>query len=46
MGYLERETLDAFLKLSVPQRKIIRVVILTFAKVHAHIEAQLGKAQA
>ncbi len=33
-GYLERETFDAFLKLPAPQRKIIREVILTFAKVH------------
>lgn len=35
VGYLERETFDAFLKLPAPQRKIIREVILTFAKVHA-----------
>ena len=34
-GYLERETFDAFLKLPAPQRKIIREVIMTFAKVHA-----------
>lgn len=34
IGYLERETFDAFLKLPAPQRKIIREVILTFAKVH------------
>lgn len=34
VGYLERETFDAFLKLPAPQRKIIREVILTFAKVH------------
>jgi transcriptional regulator with XRE-family HTH domain len=33
-GYLERETFDAFLKLPAPQRKLIREVILTFAKVH------------
>lgn len=33
-GYLERETFDAFLKLPAPQRKIIREVILTFARVH------------
>lgn len=33
-GFLERETFDAFLKLPAPQRKIIREVILTFAKVH------------
>ena len=33
-GYLERETFDAFLKLPAPQRKLIREVILTFAKAH------------
>lgn len=33
-GYLERETFDAFLQLPAPQRKLIREVILTFAKVH------------
>ncbi len=33
-GYVERETFDAFLGLSPPQRKIVREVILTFAKVH------------
>jgi hypothetical protein len=35
VGYLERETFDAFLKLPAPQRKLIREVILTFAKVHS-----------
>jgi len=40
IGYLERETFDAFLKLPAPQRKIIREVILTFAKVHNDAEAQ------
>jgi transcriptional regulator with XRE-family HTH domain len=35
VGYQERETFDAFLKLPAPQRKLIREVILTFAKVHA-----------
>lgn len=34
VGYLERETFDAFLKLPAPQRKVIREVILTFAKAH------------
>lgn len=34
IGYLERETFDAFLQLPAPQRKLIREVILTFAKVH------------
>ena len=41
VGYLERETFDAFLKLPAPQRKIIREVILTFAKVHAVADAQV-----
>jgi transcriptional regulator with XRE-family HTH domain len=35
MGHLERETLEAFLKLPAPQRKLVREVILTFAKVHS-----------
>lgn len=35
MGYLERETFDAFLRLPPAQRKIIREVILAFDKVHA-----------
>ena len=39
-GYLERETFDAFLKLPAPQRKIIREVILTFAKVYNEPKAQ------
>ena len=34
VGYLERETFDAFLKLPAPQRKIVREVILAFAKAH------------
>ncbi|MEQ6436865.1 transcriptional regulator [Comamonas sp. w2-DMI] len=34
VGYLEREAFDAFLQLPAPQRKIVREVILTFAKVH------------
>ena len=33
-GHLERETFNAFLKLPASQRKIIREIILTFAKVH------------
>lgn len=32
VGYLERETFDAFLQLPSAQRKLIREVILTFAK--------------
>ena len=35
VGYQERETFDAFLQLPAQQRKLIREVILTFAKVHA-----------
>ena len=34
MDYLERETVDTFLQLPAPQRKLIREVILTFAQVH------------
>ena len=34
-SYLERETFDAFLQLPAAQRKILREVILTFAKVNA-----------
>lgn len=34
IGYLERETFDAFLQLPAAQRKLIREVILTFAKAH------------
>lgn len=35
VGYQEREVFDAFLRLPAQQRKIVREVILTFAKVHA-----------
>lgn len=35
IGYLERETFEAFLSLPAPQRKLVREVILTFAKVFA-----------
>ena len=31
-GYQEREIIEAFLALPVPQRKIVREVILTFAR--------------
>jgi hypothetical protein len=34
VGHLERETIDAFLQLPAPQRKLIREVVLTFARVH------------
>ncbi|MBB6578419.1 transcriptional regulator with XRE-family HTH domain [Comamonas odontotermitis] len=39
VGYLEREAFDAFLQLPPPQRKVVREVILTFAKVHGKAEA-------
>jgi hypothetical protein len=39
VGYLDCETLDACLKLPAPQRKLIRKVILTFAKVHSGSDA-------
>ena len=45
IGYLERETFDAFLQLPAPQRKLIREVILTFAKVHGEPNVGLGTAQ-
>jgi transcriptional regulator with XRE-family HTH domain len=38
IGYEDRDIFEAFLKLPVPQRKVIREVILTFAK--AHTESQ------
>ena len=34
IGYEDQDIFEAFLKLPVPQRKLIREVILTFAKVH------------
>jgi len=43
VGYLERETFDACLQLPAPQRKLIREMILTFAKVHSESEAPSGK---
>ncbi len=39
IGYLERETFDAFLQLPAPQRKLIREIILTFAQVHSAAES-------
>lgn len=42
VGHLERETFDAFLQLPAPQRKLIREVILTFAKVHGSAEPPAG----
>ena len=43
IGYQERETFDAFLKLPAPQRKIIREVILAFAKAQT-TDSGVGKA--
>jgi hypothetical protein len=34
VGYLGRHIFEAFLKLPVPQQRLIHEVILTFAKVH------------
>ncbi len=44
VGYLERETFDTFLKLPAPQRKLIREVILTFAKAHNAPQTQADDA--
>ena len=38
IGYQDRDIFEAFLKLPVPQRKLIREVILTFAKAHSAAE--------
>ena len=46
VGYLERETFNAFLKLPAPQRKLIREVILTFAQVHQDAGEEMEKPQA
>lgn len=35
MNYAEREAVEAFFSLPAPQRKIVREVILTFARAHA-----------
>ena len=35
IGYQDRDIFEAFLKLPVPQRRLIREVILTFARVYA-----------
>lgn len=34
IGYQEREVFDAFLKLPAPQRKLVREVILAFARAY------------
>ena len=46
IGYEDRDIFEAFLKLPVPQRKLIRDVILTFAKVHGEADGPPGKPQA
>jgi len=43
VGYLEQETFDAFLKLPGPQRKIVREVILAFAKAHGSDDTPDGR---
>lgn len=40
IGYEDRDIFEAFLKLPVPQRKLIREVILTFAKVHGEADTK------
>ena len=35
VGYEEREVFEAFLRLPVPQRRVVREVILTFARAEA-----------
>ncbi len=42
-GYVERETFDTFLQLPAAQRKIIREVILTFAKANGLQDAPVKK---
>jgi hypothetical protein len=37
--YSDRDIFEAFLKLPVSQRKLIREIILTFAKVHGDTKA-------
>lgn len=44
VGYLERETFDAFLQLPAPQRKLVREVILAFAKAYGPAPAAPKKA--
>ena len=43
VGHVERETFDAFLQLPAAQRKIIREVILTFAKANEVPDAPAKK---
>ena len=45
IGYQDRDIFEAFLKLPIPQRKLIREVILTFAKVHEAPGGSSGDSQ-
>lgn len=45
IGYQDRDIFEAFLKLPVPQRKLVREVILTFAKVHGEPRSGSGDPQ-
>ena len=45
LGYAERETFEAFLSLPAPQRKLVREVILTFARAHAAGDATTTEAR-
>lgn len=38
IGYQDRDIFEAFLKLPVPQKRLIREVILTFSEVHINIK--------
>ena len=42
IGYQDRDIFEAFLKLPVPQHRLIREVILTFARVYADARALEG----
>ncbi|MDP2832001.1 MAG: hypothetical protein Q8Q28_01630 [Pseudomonadota bacterium] len=35
IGYQEREIFEAFLRLPIPQRKVVREVILAFSRAYA-----------
>ena len=43
IAYQDQDIFEAFLKLPVPQHKLIFEVILTFGKVHAVAETQSRK---
>jgi transcriptional regulator with XRE-family HTH domain len=38
IGYQDREIFEAFLKLPVPQRKVVREVILAFVEAHGRVK--------